>query len=107
MRRKRLWFLVAQVDLHRHSLYLKGTIMEFGIHLILPVPTMQSEEIRLPGWDKTSELIDDDPHRPLFLVKAGDIFMANGVRFEISGFFAEPLPTSTDGSFVEFMEQLP
>ncbi len=81
--------------------------MEFNIRLILPSQWVPHNQPKPPGFDHTAESTDDDPNRPLFLVRASDLFAANGVRFEISGFFEKPLPVSTDTELVIFLEQLP
>ena len=81
--------------------------MEFVVRLVLPGDWRKGRAVKAPTWDHTTDMVDDDPDRPLFLAKAADVFAANGVRFEIQGFFEQPLPVSTDVGLVYFLEGLP
>jgi len=79
--------------------------MDFRINLILPTSkeVNMTPSLTFPG----SDLLDDDPERPIFLLEVGDVFEANRVRFEVIGFFVEPLPVSTRDDLPYFLESLP
>ncbi len=81
--------------------------MSFSIKLVLP-KTRQPDGINSePPDEALDELIDDDITRPSFLVNTCRCFAEKGVRFELAGLFAEPLPVTVRIDLPYLLEQLP
>lgn len=81
--------------------------MNFAVKLVLPPRWVPGGHVNPVVWDHAIDMVDDDPDCPLFLTRAADIFSANGVRLEFSGFFKEPLAVPTDLGLVYVLESLP
>ena len=81
--------------------------MSFTIQLLLPSIAEQRPRSSSPARADLDDFVDDNPALPLFLFEACAIFAAVGVRLEINGLFADPLPVSTDTELVYFLEHLP
>lgn len=77
--------------------------------LILPDESPPYREVNPWPYD-ASEAIDDEDeysHTLICLYNACRAFTAYGVRFEIIGFFVEPLPVDTQTDLVLLLEDLP
>jgi hypothetical protein len=79
---------------------------EFEMRIVLPDKAEPQGQVYPLDLIDTSDWIDDPDH-PLFLTEACSIFAARGVRFQIIGFFEEPLPVSADDDLVFLLEELP
>jgi len=81
--------------------------LHFG--LILPDESPPYREVNPWPYD-ASEAIEDedeDSHALICLYNACRAFTAYGVRFQVRGFFAEPLPVDVEIDLVWFLEHLP
>lgn len=79
---------------------------EFEMRIVLPDKAEPRGQVQPLNLIDTSDFFDD-PNQPLFLVEACSVFAAKGVRFEMTGFFEEPLPVSTADDLVYLLESLP
>jgi len=82
--------------------------MAFSFKLIVPRERnggTARRQLRVRG--ESNERIDDDPHNPVFLSEASELFQQRGVHFQIDGFFKDPLPLSVRDDLPFFLEELP